>query len=90
MQSYYGFTTGDKVTVKKANKSYDNAPDAQPNMTGTIKTFPPKISIPPISEVNDKKLLFAYVIFDQKHIDHGNHAHQIRGGIDICNLKHKT
>lgn len=83
--TYKRFTIGDKVSVKETDKSYDNGPDITTEMTGTIKSFPPKVRKVkgPLFDNGD---YFAYVEFDETYISHGR-TYKIRGGIDICNLK---
>lgn len=79
---YKGFKLGDRVSIKKAEHSYDDAPNITPFMVGTIKTFPPKV----IKVPGQSGDYFAYVVFDETYSDRGGHIHNIRGGIDICNL----
>jgi len=83
--SYRTYNVGDRVTVKSTDDSYDNAPKVTPGMVGTIKAFPPKVRKVkgPLFDSGD---YFAYVEFDSTYTQ-GEHTHQIRAGIDICNLK---
>lgn len=84
--SYKKFKVGDRVTVKQKDESYDSAPDIMPGMVGTIKSFPPKVRIVK-GPLYDRGHYFAYVEFDATYEDEGKHTHNIRGGIDICNLR---
>jgi hypothetical protein len=83
--SYRKYKVGDRVTVRSTDVSYDSAPDVTPGMVGTIKAFPPKVRKVkgPLFDSGD---YFAYVVFDSTYTQ-GGHTHQIRAGIDICNLK---
>lgn len=83
--TYKKFKVGDQVSVKQTDHSYDSGPDISPDMTGTIKSFPPKVRKVkgPLYDNGD---YFAYVEFNNTYENHGRTYH-IRGGIDICNLK---
>ena len=83
--SYRRYRVGDRVTVKETEQSYDSAPNVIPGMVGTIKSFPPKVQKVKGS-LNDSGDYFAYIVFDKTYTQ-GEHTHQIRAGIDICNLK---
>lgn len=84
-KTYKGFTVGDIVSVKETDSSYDHGPDITPEMTGTIKSFPPKVRKVK-GPLFDNKDYFAYVEFDDTYESHGR-TYKIRGGIDICNLR---
>lgn len=87
-QSYKRFKVGDRVSVKQTDTAYDSAPPITPDMLGTIKSFPPKVSKVkgPLFDSGD---YFAYVVFDNIY-GIGNHHGNVRGGIDICNLRKRN
>jgi hypothetical protein len=83
--NYKRFAVGDKVSVKQPDTAYDQAPDITPDMIGTIKAFPPKVRKikGPLFDRGD---YFAYIEFDKTRTI-GEHTHNIRAGIDTCNLR---
>lgn len=83
--TYKKFSLGDRVSVKETDSSYDSGPDITPEMTGTIKAFPPKVRKVK-GPLFDNRDYFAYILFDETYTLEGR-TYPIRGGIDICNLK---
>jgi len=87
--SYKGFKIGDRVSVKQDDVAYDDAPPITPNMIGTIKSFPPKVTkcVGPLMDRGD---YFAYIVFDGTYAKTSHSETKIytfRAGIDICNLR---
>jgi len=83
--SYKRFKVGDKVSVKEPEKAYDKAPDITPDMVGVIKAFPPKVCKYK-GPLHDKGDYFAYIEFNTTYTV-GLHTYNVRGGVNICNLK---
>ena len=83
--SYKGFKVGDKVTVKQSEPAYDHAPDITPDMIGVIKAFPPKVCKCK-GPLHDNGDYFAYIEFNTTYTV-GQRTYNIRGGVNICNLK---
>ena len=86
MESYKGFKIGDKIQVKNVEPAYDRGGDILLTDIGTIKRFAPKVRIIKRPPLYDGLAYFAYCEFD-RIVDEVHHNH-LRGGIDICNLKH--
>jgi hypothetical protein len=84
-QTYKKFKVGDLVSVRNTDSSYDHGPEITPEMTGIIKSFPPKVCKVkgPLFDNGD---YFAYIEFNETYESYGRTC-QVRGGIDICNLK---
>jgi hypothetical protein len=83
--TYKGFKVGDEVSVKETDQAYDQAPSITPDMVGIIKAFPPKVQ-KCRGHLFDNGDYFAYIEFNNTYTV-GLHTHNIRGGVDICNLK---
>jgi hypothetical protein len=86
MKTYKGFKVGDRVKVKLPDEGYDLGKEILQSDIGTIKSFPPKVRIVKRPPLFDSLSYFAYVEFDR--IVDKVHNNKLRGGIDICNLKH--
>jgi hypothetical protein len=86
MQTYKGFKVGQRVSVKLQDEGYDTGEEILPTDVGTIKSFPPKVRIIKRPPLYDGLSYFAYVVFDR--IVDKVHNNKLRGGIDICNLRH--
>jgi hypothetical protein len=86
LKSYKGFKEDDRVQVKLPDEAYDRSGVIQTTDVGTIKSFAPKVRIINRPPLYDGLPYFAYVEFDR--IVDTLHRNRLRGGIDICNLKH--
>ena len=83
--SYHGYTVGDRVTVKIAEKGYDYDALITPDMEGTLKAIAPKVRLTRVNETTDRLPYFGYVEFDKiADMVHNNH---FRGGVDFKNLR---
>lgn len=86
MLTYKGFKVGQRVSVKVPENGYDTGEEITTDDVGTIKAFAPKVRIIKRPPLYDGLSYFAYVEFDR--IVDKIHNNMLRGGIDICNLKH--
>lgn len=82
---YKGYKLGDRVTVRQTENAYDSLGDIPPGMIGTIKAFPPKVRKFK-GPGHDSGDYFAYVEFEGT-ASRGARTYQLRGGVNMCNLK---
>ena len=85
MKTFKGFNVGDKIQVKLEDEGYDGSKILTTDI-GTIKSFAPKVRIIKRPPLYDGLAYFAYCEFE-RIVDEVHHNH-LRGGVDICNLKH--